>query len=110
MNQLRSFSFYHMFFIPPPPPPPGKAGGGGGEQCVDRLSCIASLSLGPSTSAMNTVILTGDTKKPQSNLLKNITQTHYMYSVGLPAEFRSEKIPRNRLGTASVIPRKKVLI
>ena len=25
-------------------------------------------------------------------------------------EFRSEKIPRNRLGTVSVIPRKKVLI
>jgi hypothetical protein len=30
--------------------------------------------------------------------------------IGLAAEFRSEKIPRNRLGTASVIPRKKVLI
>ncbi len=30
--------------------------------------------------------------------------------VGLGTEFRSEKIPRNRLGTASVIPRKKVLI
>jgi hypothetical protein len=30
--------------------------------------------------------------------------------LGLAAEFRSEKIPRNRLGTASVIPRKKVLI
>ncbi len=29
---------------------------------------------------------------------------------GLAAEFRSEKIPRNRLGTASVIPRKIVLI
>ncbi len=31
-------------------------------------------------------------------------------SVGLGTEFRSEKIPRNRLGTVSVIPRKKVLI
>ncbi len=30
--------------------------------------------------------------------------------LGLAAEFRSEKIPRNRLGTASFIPRKKVLI
>ncbi len=29
--------------------------------------------------------------------------------VGLGTEFRSEKIPRNRLGTVSVIPRKKVL-
>jgi hypothetical protein len=31
-------------------------------------------------------------------------------SIGLGTEFRSEKIPRNRLGTVSVIPRKKVLI
>ncbi len=30
--------------------------------------------------------------------------------LGLGTEFRSEKIPRNRLGMASVIPRKKVLI
>jgi hypothetical protein len=30
--------------------------------------------------------------------------------VGLGTEFRSEKIPRNRLGTVSVIPRKKLLI
>jgi hypothetical protein len=30
--------------------------------------------------------------------------------VGLGTEFRSEKIPRNRLGTVFVIPRKKVLI
>jgi hypothetical protein len=30
--------------------------------------------------------------------------------VGLGTEFRSEKIPRNRLGTVSDIPRKKVLI
>ncbi len=30
--------------------------------------------------------------------------------VGLGTEFRSEKIPRNRLGTVSVIPRKKVPI
>ena len=32
------------------------------------------------------------------------------YDLGLGTEFRSEKIPRNRLGTVSVIPRKKVLI
>jgi|LakMenEpi03Aug12_release.lakeMendotaPanAssembly.Ray.scaffolds.fasta_scaffold1288472_1 hypothetical protein len=31
-------------------------------------------------------------------------------TLGLAAEFRSEKIPRNRLGTASVIPQKIVLI
>jgi hypothetical protein len=30
--------------------------------------------------------------------------------LGLGTVFRSEKIPRNRLGTVSVIPRKKVLI
>ncbi len=30
--------------------------------------------------------------------------------IGLGTEFRSEKIPRNRLGTVSVIPRKKALI
>jgi hypothetical protein len=30
--------------------------------------------------------------------------------VGLGTEYRSEKIPRNRLGMVSVIPRKKVLI
>jgi hypothetical protein len=30
--------------------------------------------------------------------------------IGLGTEFRSEKIPRNKLGMASVIPRKKVLI
>jgi hypothetical protein len=30
--------------------------------------------------------------------------------IGLATEFRSEKIPRNRLGTASVFPRKKMLI
>jgi hypothetical protein len=32
------------------------------------------------------------------------------YRLVLAMEFRSEKIPRNRLGTASIIPRKKVLI
>ncbi len=30
--------------------------------------------------------------------------------IGLGTEFRSEKIPRNRLGMVSVIPRKKALI
>ncbi len=33
-----------------------------------------------------------------------------MPQLGLAAEFHSEKIPRNRLGTASIIPRKKALI
>ncbi len=32
------------------------------------------------------------------------------FRVGLGTKFRSEKIPRNRLGTVSVIPRKKALI
>jgi hypothetical protein len=32
------------------------------------------------------------------------------YVLGLATEFRSEKIPRNRLGIVSVIPRKKMLI
>jgi hypothetical protein len=32
------------------------------------------------------------------------------FSLGLGTEFRSEKIPRNRLGMISVIPRKKVLV
>ncbi len=33
-----------------------------------------------------------------------------VHIIGLGTEFRSEKIPRNRLGTVSVIPRKKALI
>jgi hypothetical protein len=33
-----------------------------------------------------------------------------IYRLGLATEFRSEKIPRNRLGMDSVIPRKKMLI
>jgi hypothetical protein len=35
---------------------------------------------------------------------------HNEMHLGLGTEFRSEKIPRNRLGTVSVIPRKKALI
>ncbi len=35
---------------------------------------------------------------------------HEEFGVGLATEFHSEKIPRNRIGMASVIPRKKVLI
>jgi hypothetical protein len=34
----------------------------------------------------------------------------FRFRLGLRTEFRTEKIPRNRLGTISVIPRKKVLI
>ncbi len=34
----------------------------------------------------------------------------YHNGIGLGTEFRSEKILRTRLGTVSVIPRKKVLI
>ncbi len=32
------------------------------------------------------------------------------YGLGLATELRSEKIPRNRLGMDSVVPRKKMLI
>jgi hypothetical protein len=35
---------------------------------------------------------------------------HLPLQLGLGTEFRSEKIPRNRIGTISVIPRKEVLI
>jgi hypothetical protein len=38
-----------------------------------------------------------------------ICQVQYVW-LGLGTEFRSEKIPRNKLGTVSVIPRKKALI
>ncbi len=34
----------------------------------------------------------------------------YRYRIGLGTEFRSKKTPRNRLGTVSIIPRKKALI
>jgi hypothetical protein len=34
----------------------------------------------------------------------------HTFYLGLGTEFRSEKIPRNRLGTVSVIQRKKVFI
>ncbi len=37
-------------------------------------------------------------------------QSVMLVLLGLGTEFRSEKIPRNRLGMISVIPRKKVLI
>jgi hypothetical protein len=36
--------------------------------------------------------------------------TSALPEIALGTEFRSEKIPRNRLGMVSVIPRKKVLI
>jgi hypothetical protein len=41
---------------------------------------------------------------------QQISVQYRAVAVGLGTEFRSEKIPRNRLGTFSVIPRKKVLI
>ncbi len=46
---------------------------------------------------------------PQLNICV-LTCDYLCVHVGLGTEFRSEKIPRNRLGTVSVIPRKKVLI
>jgi hypothetical protein len=43
-------------------------------------------------------------REPERNCL------FYVLSLGLGTEFRSENIPRNRLGMVSVIPRKNVLI
>ncbi len=45
-----------------------------------------------------------------SDFLIQILKHWTCVTLGLATEFRSEKIPRNRLGMASVIPRKKVLI
>jgi hypothetical protein len=42
-------------------------------------------------------------------MLPNIVEPDF-FQIGLGKEFRSEKIPRNRLGMISVITRKKVLI
>ncbi len=42
----------------------------------------------------------------KADLYVSLSDNH----LGLGTEFCSEKIPRNRLGTVSVIPRKKVLI
>jgi hypothetical protein len=41
--------------------------------------------------------------------METSTKTMVVDGLGLAMEFRSEKIPRNRLGMASVIPRKKAL-
>jgi hypothetical protein len=42
--------------------------------------------------------------------MSSVLQPSTVSRLGLGTEFRSEKIPRNRLGIVSVIPRKKVLI
>jgi hypothetical protein len=54
-------------------------------------------------------------KKTQKEFLKSrtfdsIAVPNIASGIGLGTEFRSEKIPRNRLGTVSVIPRMKVPI
>ncbi len=46
----------------------------------------------------------------ENSLLSNNDVNCEEVLLGLGTEYRSEKIPRNRLGTVSVIPRKKVLI
>jgi hypothetical protein len=43
-------------------------------------------------------------------MTRHFPKSEWAHRVGLGTEFRSEKIPRNRLGMISVIPRKKVLI
>ncbi len=54
------------------------------------------------------IVLTGD---PVTGWYDLVVGTQgCQVQVGLATEFRSEKIPRNRFGTANVIPRKKVLI
>ena len=47
-------------------------------------------------------------RRPSYSPISSIGTSHMC--VGLGTEFRSEKIPRNRLGMISVIPRKKLLI
>jgi hypothetical protein len=46
----------------------------------------------------------------QAQQIFYLDQRSESLELGLGTEFRSEKIPRNRLGTVSVIPRKKALI
>jgi hypothetical protein len=47
----------------------------------------------------------------ERSLYSHVRPTYFSAAeLGLGTEFRSEKIPRNRLGTVSVILRKKVLI
>ena len=59
-------------------------------------------------SSCNTVRLkTAGSGCPAEELIGNLS---CKAGVGLGTEFRSEKIPRNRLGMVSVIPRKKALI
>ncbi len=61
------------------------------------------------------------TARPQSQFPQSCVCERFIYSpdrspfftaaeLGLGTEFRYEKIPRNRLGMVSVIPRKKVLL
>jgi hypothetical protein len=53
------------------------------------------------------LIKAGNLNCLRSSIFSNCTSGS---GLGLGMEFHSEKIPRNRLGTVSVIPRKKVLI
>ncbi len=47
---------------------------------------------------------------PHSRVCVRFKYSQDRSTLGLATEFRSEKIPRNRLGMDSVIPRKKMLI
>jgi hypothetical protein len=51
-----------------------------------------------------------DTTPLLQNGSAQVSGAYMWFQIELGTEFRSEKIPRNRLGTISVIPRKKVLI
>jgi hypothetical protein len=65
------------------------------------------------SSSDNSSSSSSDNSSGDNSLLLTVCQlliaggTSYL---GLETEFRSEKIPRNRLGMVSVIPRKKALI
>ncbi len=46
----------------------------------------------------------------ENKIWRKLQSDRSMARLGLGTEFRSEKIPRNRLGMVSAIPRKKVLL
>jgi hypothetical protein len=71
---------------------------------VDLLAACIALRVAGAVFVMRCKIIGAPKKlKMAPSLISGL-------ELGLATEFRSEKIPRNRLGMVSVIPRKKVLI
>jgi hypothetical protein len=66
----------------------------------------------PWDGSLDFVVLVHETFIPEQNIFPLLTlfQCSTVCVLGLPTEFCSEKIPWKRLETASVIPRKTVLI